>query len=71
LFVEELTKAILERSNDEDRVAAVLSDTAVTSLSVPPTLHSALIARLDRMGPAAREIAQIGAVLGREFGRTD
>ena len=53
---------------DEDRVAAVLSETAVTSLSVPPTLHSSLIARLDRMGPAAREIAQIGAVLGREFG---
>ena len=68
LFVEELTKAVLERSNDEDRVAAVLSETAVTSLSVPPTLHSSLIARLDRMGPAAREIAQIGAVLGREFG---
>jgi tetratricopeptide (TPR) repeat protein len=68
LFVEELTKAVLERSNDEDRVAAVLSEAAVTSLSVPPTLHSSLIARLDRMGPAAREIAQIGAVLGREFG---
>ncbi len=68
LFVEELTKAVLERSNDEDRVAAVLSETAVTSLSVPPTLHSSLIARLDRIGPGAREIAQIGAVLGREFG---
>jgi len=67
LFVEELTKAVLERSNDEDRVAAVLSETAVTSLSVPPTLHSSLIARLDRIGPGAREIAQIGAVLGREF----
>jgi class 3 adenylate cyclase len=68
LFVEELTKAVLERSNDEDRVAAVLSETAAISLSVPPTLHSSLIARLDRIGPAAREIAQIGAVLGREFG---
>jgi class 3 adenylate cyclase/predicted ATPase len=67
LFVEELTKAVLERSHDEDRVGAVLSETAVTSLSVPPTLHSSLIARLDRIGPAAREIAQIGAVLGREF----
>jgi predicted ATPase len=34
---------------------------------VPPTLHASLIARLDRLGGAAREVAQIGAVLGREF----
>jgi tetratricopeptide (TPR) repeat protein len=34
---------------------------------VPPALHASLMARLDRLGAAAREIAQIGAVLGREF----
>jgi len=34
---------------------------------VPATLHASLMARLDRLGPAAKEIAQIGAVLGREF----
>ena len=34
---------------------------------MPPALHASLIARLDRLGPAAREVAQIGAVLGREF----
>jgi hypothetical protein len=37
------------------------------SSAVPPALHASLIARLDRLGPTAREIAQIGAVLGREF----
>src|SRR5205807_6534902 len=37
------------------------------SSGVPPALHASLVARLDRLGPAAREIAQIGAVLGREF----
>jgi predicted ATPase len=37
------------------------------ALSVPATLHASLMARLDRLGPTAKEIAQIGAVLGREF----
>src|SRR6185503_3187092 len=35
--------------------------------SVPATLHASLMARLDRRGPAPKETAQIGAVLGREF----
>ena len=58
LFVEELTKTVLESVGREDSHAA---------LSVPTTLHASLMARLDRLGPAAKEIAQIGAVLGREF----
>src|SRR5262249_39510736 len=36
-------------------------------LSVPPTLHASLTARLDRLGPSAREVAQAGAAIGREF----
>jgi class 3 adenylate cyclase len=67
LFVEELTKAVLEQVGQEDRLAAVLSASPVSALAVPPTLHASLTARLDRIGGAAREIAQIGAVLGREF----
>ncbi len=67
LFVEELTKAVLESAAQEDRVAAVLGTTSLATLSVPATLHASLMARLDRLGPAAKEIAQIGAVLGREF----
>ena len=68
LFVEELTKAVLESAAQGDRVAAVLATTSLAALSVPATLHASLIARLNRLGPAPKEIAQIGAVLGREFG---
>src|ERR1700680_4985119 len=67
LFLEELTKAVLESAGQGDRVAAVLATTSLAALSVPATLHASLMARLDRLGPAAKEIAQISAVLGREF----
>jgi tetratricopeptide (TPR) repeat protein len=68
LFVEELTKAVLETGDRDNRVAAVLAASPAASLAIPATLHASLIARLDRLGPLAREVAQIGAVLGREFG---
>jgi class 3 adenylate cyclase/predicted ATPase len=67
LFVEELTKAVLESAGQRDRIAAVLGTASMAAQSVPATLHASLIARLDRLGPTAKEIAQIGAVLGREF----
>ena len=67
LFVEELTKAVLERADHERRVAAVLSASPVSALAVPATLHASLIARLDRIGPAGKDLAQIGSALGREF----
>ena len=67
LFVEELTKAVLESAAEGDRVASVLGTTSLAALSVPATLHASLMARLDRLGSAAKEITQIGAVLGREF----
>ena len=67
LFVEELTKAVLESAGQGDRVAAVLGTASLATLSVPATLHASLMARLDRLGPSPKEIAQIGAVLGREF----
>ena len=65
LFVEEMTNAVLEagcESAAEQTVAAV----PTPSLAVPASLHASLMARLDRLG-AAKEIAQIGAVIGREF----
>jgi class 3 adenylate cyclase len=62
LFVEELTKAILETN---DRVSSV---SAVPDLTIPPTLHASLTARLDRLGSIAKEVAQVGSVIGREFG---
>jgi class 3 adenylate cyclase/predicted ATPase len=67
LFIEELTKAVLERADQDNRVAAVLSASPLPRLAVPSTLHASLIARLDRIGTAPKEIAQVGAVLGREF----
>jgi predicted ATPase len=65
LFVEEMTKAVLEAETESDArstVAAVPS----SPLAVPATLHASLMARLDRLGPA-KGVAQIGAALGREF----
>jgi class 3 adenylate cyclase/predicted ATPase len=65
LFVEEMTKAVLEaESLGEARrtVAGVPSP----ALAVPPSLHASLLARLDRLG-SAKEVAQIGAAIGREF----
>jgi class 3 adenylate cyclase len=54
LFVEEVTRLLLERG-EHGGVQAI-----------PPTLQQSLMARLDRLGPA-REVAQIGAVIGRDF----
>jgi len=64
LFVEELTKAVLETG---DRAAALAASPSST-LAIPATLHASLIARLDRLGPVAKEVGQVGAVIGREFG---
>jgi predicted ATPase len=54
LFVEEVTRLLLERGEQSDIQA------------IPPTLHHSLMARLDRLGPA-REIAQVASVIGRDF----
>ena len=65
LFVEEMTKAVLEAESEGAAwrtVAAVPS----SALAVPASLHASLMARLDRLGPA-KEMAQIGSAIGREF----
>ena len=65
LFVEEITKAVMEaKSEREARQTVALIPSP--SLTVPATLHASLMARLDRLGPA-KEVAQIGAAIGREF----
>jgi predicted ATPase len=65
LFVEEMTKAVLEAGSEDD---AYHTATAVplSVVPVPASLHASLMARLDRLGPA-KEVAQIGAAIGREF----
>jgi tetratricopeptide (TPR) repeat protein len=55
LFVEELTRAVLERG-----------EAKLTEREIPVTLHDSLMARLDRLG-SAKEVAQVGAVIGSEF----
>jgi predicted ATPase/class 3 adenylate cyclase len=65
LFVEEMTKAVLEAETEGEgrRTAAAIPSSTV---AVPASLHASLMARLDRLGPA-KEVAQIGAAIGREF----
>ena len=65
LFVEEMTKAMLEAA-DEDAAERAAAAIPLSSIPVPASLHASLMARLDRLGPA-KEIAQIGAAIGREF----
>jgi class 3 adenylate cyclase/predicted ATPase len=67
LFVEELTKAVLEAEIGAQGGARTVSTSPLSALSVPATLHASLMARLDRLGSGAKEIAQIGATIGREF----
>ncbi len=64
LFVEEMTKAVLEAGSSEALRTA--SAVPLSSLTVPASLHASLMARLDRLG-SAKEVSQIGAVIGREF----
>ena len=65
LFVEEMTKAVLEAGSrgEARQTAAAMPSSA---LAVPASLHASLMARLDRLG-TAKEVAQIGAAVGREF----
>jgi class 3 adenylate cyclase/tetratricopeptide (TPR) repeat protein len=64
LFLEEVAKAVLETGVDPAHRREVVLE---GMLSVPLPLYASLMARLERLGPLPREIAQIGAVIGREF----
>ena len=65
LFIEEMTKAVLEAESD-DEVRGTTASVPSSALSVPASLHASLMARLDRLG-SAKEVAQIGAAMGRDF----
>jgi hypothetical protein len=65
LFVEEMTKAVLEAEN-ENAVERTIAAAPSPSANVPASLHASLMARLDRLGPV-KTVAQIGAVIRREF----
>ena len=65
LFVEEMTKAVLEAAS-ESKAEHTGAAAPVPTAAVPASLHASLMARLDRLG-SAKVVAQIGAVIGRQF----
>ena len=74
LFVEELTKMVVETRREqgtgnreqEGKIVGAYQAAPLPALGIPATLHDALMARLDRLG-STKEIAQVGATIGREF----
>jgi class 3 adenylate cyclase/tetratricopeptide (TPR) repeat protein len=66
LFIEELTKAVVETGIVAEEGDHYALKGPVAPLAIPTTLHGSLLARLDRLAPT-RELAQIGAALGRQF----
>ena len=66
LFIEEVTKLVLESGVVENNKGVYLLKGSLKALSIPKTLRDSLMARLDQLGPA-KKVAQIGATIGREF----
>jgi class 3 adenylate cyclase/tetratricopeptide (TPR) repeat protein len=66
LFVEEVTRSVLESGLLREAGDGYALQGPLTALAIPASLRDSLMARLDRLGPA-KETAQIGACLGREF----
>jgi predicted ATPase len=66
LFIEELTKSVLESGLLREEADRYVLDRGLPSLAIPTTLHDSLMARLDRLS-SVRRVAQIGAAIGREF----
>ena len=66
LFVEELTKSVLERGLLREEDDCYVLDRPLQPLAIPATLHALLLARLDRL-VSGRGVAQIGAAIGRQF----
>jgi predicted ATPase len=66
LFVEELTKTVLESGLLDEQADHYELPGPLPPLAIPATLHDALMARLDRLA-AVKVVAQLGAVIGRTF----
>jgi DNA-binding winged helix-turn-helix (wHTH) protein/predicted ATPase len=66
LFVEELTKSVLESDLLREEAHRYVLDRALLLFAIPTTLHASLLARLDRLA-SVRSLAQIGAAIGRQF----
>jgi predicted ATPase len=66
LFIEELTKTVVESGTLQETGDQYTVIGRLAPLAIPTSLHASLLARLDRLAPT-REVAQIGAALGRSF----
>ncbi|MCG8423486.1 MAG: AAA family ATPase [Proteobacteria bacterium] len=66
LYVEELTRMLLESGQLVERFGAYELDVSLPSLDIPTTLHDSLMARLDRLSPD-KTVLQVGATIGRQF----
>jgi predicted ATPase len=66
LFIEELTKSVLESGLLHEQADRWVLDGALPPFAIPATLHDSLLARLDRLA-SVRRVAQIGAAIGRQF----
>jgi len=66
LFIEELTKMLLESALLQEEADHYALTGPLAAVTIPTTLYDSLMGRLDRL-PTVREVAQLGAVLGREF----
>ena len=66
LFIEELTKSVLESGLLREDADRYVLDRALPPQEIPTTLHASLMARIDR-SPSVRRVAQIGAAIGRDF----
>jgi len=66
LFIEELTRMVLESELPAERNSAHELTSPLPALAIPSTLYDSLMTRLDRLG-TAKEVAQLAAVIGREF----
>jgi class 3 adenylate cyclase/predicted ATPase len=66
LFVEELTKSVLESGLLREEADRFVLEGALPPFAIPTTLHASLLARLDRLA-SVRLVAQVGAAIGREF----
>jgi tetratricopeptide (TPR) repeat protein len=66
LFIEELMSTLLESGLLREKADRYVLDGPLPPLAIPTTLQASLVARLDRLGPV-KDVAQIGAAIGREF----
>jgi class 3 adenylate cyclase len=64
LFVEELVRALLQSGGDRRRTWTITPGAAA---DLPPALEALLVSRIDRLDPGPRRLAQVAAVVGREF----